>query len=286
MAKVEHTQTSEVPKPRARTDAGAMKVSEDTKLDFRDVLIRPRRSTLRSRSEVSLDCTYTFKHSGQARARASTISVLSLDQRSRPSQVWKGVPVIAANMDTTGTFEMAEALASKGAITALHKHYTIDEWRTWLATDAAASAAPFVAVSSGSSEADLAKLQTLLELDERLRFICLDVANGYSEAFVQCVRAVRAAHPKHTLMAGNVVTMEMTEELLLSGADIVKVSCRVDHPMHPQDCGSGRAMATTAHAHRGWGWKGGDHAHTMRARLITPACRRWASAQARCARRV
>ena len=225
-----------------------MKVSEDTKLDFRDVLIRPRRSTLRSRSEVSLDCTYTFKHSGQ---------------------VWKGVPVIAANMDTTGTFEIAEALASKGAITALHKHYTVDEWRAWLATDAAASAAPFVAVSSGSSEADLVKLKTLLELDDRLRFICLDVANGYSEAFVQCVRAVRAAHPKHTLMAGNVVTMEMTEELLLSGADIVKVSCRVGVPMHPLDRGSGRAIATT----------------TTTARLIAPACCRWASAQARCARR-
>ena len=104
----------------------------------------------------------------------------------------------------------------------MRKHYTVDEWRAWLASDAAAAVAPFIAVSSGSSEADLAKLKTVLELDARLRFICLDVANGYSEAFVQCVRAVRAAHPAHTLMAGNVVTMEMTEELLLSGADIVK----------------------------------------------------------------
>jgi len=179
-----------------------MKVLQDTKLDFKDVLIRPKRSTLRSRSEVVLDTTFTFKHS---------------------RQTWVGVPVIAANMDSTGTFEMAMALAQSKCVTALHKHYTIEQWAAWLRSEAAAAAIPYVAVSAGSSDADLAKLEEILKLHEGLRFICLDVANGYSESFVHCVRRVRAKHPQHTLMAGNVVTQEMTEELILSGADVVKV---------------------------------------------------------------
>ena len=162
-----------------------MKVLQDTKLDFKDVLIRPKRSTLRSRSEVALDTTFTFKHS---------------------RQTWTGVPVIAANMDSTGTFEMAEALARTKCVTALHKHYSIEQWGAWLASPGAAAAIPFIAVSAGSSDADLVKLEEILKLHEGLRMICLDVANGYSESFVQCVRRVRAKHPQHTLMAGNVVT--------------------------------------------------------------------------------
>ena len=83
-----------------------MRIDNDVKLDFNDVLIRPKRSTLTSRKNVDLERTFTFMHSGRT---------------------WTGVPVVAANMDTTGTFEMARALAEHRMITALHKHYSVEE---------------------------------------------------------------------------------------------------------------------------------------------------------------
>lgn len=80
-----------------------------------------------------------------------------------------------------------------------------------------------MAVSSGASETDFAKLKEILNTIPEVGYICLDVANGYSQLFVDCVRQVREAFPKQTIIAGNVVTGEMVEELLLEGADIVKV---------------------------------------------------------------
>eukprot|EP00316_Scyphosphaera_apsteinii_P002014 CAMPEP_0119346060 /NCGR_PEP_ID=MMETSP1333-20130426/107809_1 /TAXON_ID=418940 /ORGANISM="Scyphosphaera apsteinii, Strain RCC1455" /LENGTH=297 /DNA_ID=CAMNT_0007358555 /DNA_START=180 /DNA_END=1073 /DNA_ORIENTATION=+ len=127
-------------------------------------------------------------------------------------------------MDTTGTFEMATKLAEHHMMTAMHKHYTVAEWRCWLDCGAEKHpAAPYVAVSAGSGDDDLKRLMEILDLSDELQFICLDVANGYSQHFVDCVRRVRERCPRHTIMAGNVVTQEMTEELILSGADIVKV---------------------------------------------------------------
>ena len=178
-----------------------MRIEEDLKLGFKDVLIRPKRSTLKSRSEVELERTYTFKHSGLS---------------------WSGVPVIAANMDTVGTFTMAEALASFHVLTAVHKHYSVEQWQAFIqrVTPAVLS---HVMVSSGTSEADFSKLTAILALTPQLNFICIDVANGYSEHFVEFLQRVRAAYPTKTICAGNVVTGEMVEELILSGADIVKV---------------------------------------------------------------
>jgi len=177
-------------------------VLTEIKLDFKDVLFRPKRSTLRSRSEVSLERAFTFKNS---------------------KRTWAGVPVVAANMDTTGTFEMAEALTKHKMLVAIHKHYSVEQWRAWIGSEAGKAALPYVSVSSGSSEADINRLAEVLALSDELQFICLDVANGYSESFVECVRRVRQQFPSHTIFAGNVVTQEMTEELLLSGADVVKV---------------------------------------------------------------
>lgn len=176
------------------------KIQEEVKLDFKDVLIRPKRSTLKSRSQVSLERTIRMKHSG----------------RDLPC-----VPIIAANMDTVGTFEMAVALSKHKMLTAVHKHYSVEQWKAFV--DANAEVVPFLAVSSGISEDDFAKLGTIIAQCPSLATICLDVANGYSEHFVNFVRKVRATFPGHTIIAGNVVTGEMVEELILSGADIVKV---------------------------------------------------------------
>lgn len=178
-----------------------MRIEEDLKLGFKDVLIRPKRSTLKSRSEVELERTYTFKHSGLN---------------------WTGVPIIAANMDTVGTFTMAEALASFNVLTAVHKHYSVDAWQAFIQR-VSPTVLRHVMVSSGTSESDFTKLGAILALTPQLNFICIDVANGYSEHFVEFLQRVRESFPGKTICAGNVVTGEMVEELILSGADIVKV---------------------------------------------------------------
>lgn len=178
-----------------------MRIEEDLKLGFKDVLIRPKRSTLKSRSDVELERQFTFLHAGCD---------------------WSGVPIIAANMDTVGTFHMAEALASFDVLTAVHKHYSLEQW-TEFVQRSSASVLRHVMVSTGTSEADFIKLKDILALSSELKFICIDVANGYSEHFVTFLQKVREACPDKVICAGNVVTGEMVEELILSGADIVKV---------------------------------------------------------------
>lgn len=178
-----------------------MRIENDIKLDFKDVLIRPKRSTLTSRREVDLNRTYTFRNSGR---------------------LFSGTPVVAANMDTVGTFAMASALARVRAVTALHKHYRADDIVTFFEKEAAA--APFALVSTGITDADYTHLRALFDREpvRQAMGICIDVANGYTQSFVDYVRKVRAEFPETTIVAGNVVTGEMVEELILSGADIVK----------------------------------------------------------------
>ena len=67
-----------------------MRIETEIKLGFKDVMFRPKRSTLTSRSEVSLERTFRMLHT---------------------DQTWTGVPIMPANMDTTGTFEIATVLA-------------------------------------------------------------------------------------------------------------------------------------------------------------------------------
>lgn len=177
-----------------------MFVENDLKLGFGDVLIRPKRSNLKSRAEVDVRRTFRFMHS---------------------KREWTGVPVIASNMDTTGTFEIAQVLARNGMLTAIHKHYALEEWDEFLTANG--DIHPNIMVSTGSSDADFERLSRIIERHEKLEFICIDVANGYAESFVEYVARVRDAFPEKTIVAGNVVTGEMVEELLLSGADIVKV---------------------------------------------------------------
>lgn len=176
------------------------RIESDIKLDFKDVLVRPKRSTLRSRSEVDMTREFIFRNS---------------------KQQYNGVPVIAANMDTTGTFEMAVALSKHCLFTAIHKHYTVEDWERFSKENP--DCLKYVAVSCGTGDADYTKAKQILESIPQIIYICLDVANGYSEHFVSFLRQVRADYPKITIMAGNVVTGEMVEELILSGADIIKV---------------------------------------------------------------
>lgn len=178
-----------------------MRIEEDLKLGFKDVLIRPKRSVLKSRSEVNLERSFTFRHS---------------------SHTWSGTPIVAANMDTVGTFRMAEILAPMGLLTAVHKHYTVEQWANFVAR-VPETVLQHVMISSGISDADFEKMKAIQALSSALKFICIDVANGYSEHFVAFVKKARETFPDQVICAGNVVTGEMVEELILSGADIVKV---------------------------------------------------------------
>ncbi len=174
-----------------------MRIETDPKLDFKDVLIRPKRSTLNSRNEVDIQRSFRFYHTGAE---------------------WKGFPLIAANMDVTGTLAMARALGRHGALTALHKHYPENELVDFFCGDDGAHAF----YSLGTTAADLEKLAAV-KIRATVTKICLDVANGYSEKFLEIVKRVRDENPKAIIMAGNVVTGDMTEALIFAGADIVKI---------------------------------------------------------------
>ena len=174
-----------------------MRIETDVKLDFKDVLIRPKRSTLNSRNEVDIERSFRFYHTGSD---------------------WKGFPLIAANMDVTGTLAMARALGRHHAMTALHKHYPESALVEFFASPEGEHAF----YSLGTTAADLEKLAAVQKRTP-VRMICLDVANGYSEKFLETVKLVRDANPKSVIMAGNVVTGDMTEALILAGADVVKI---------------------------------------------------------------
>ena len=185
-----------------------MRIESDLKLDFSDVLIRPKRSTLASRSEVSLEREFTFRNS---------------------KETYKGIPVMAANMDGVGTFTIAEVLAQYGMFTCLVKHYSVEDLQEWIFTLGFNKQNNW-AYSLGITQADLEKFDKVYELtkdqdgvNRSIKFVCIDVANGYSERFVDFVWKFRDKYPNLTVIAGNVVTGEMTEELILNGVDIVKV---------------------------------------------------------------
>lgn len=178
-----------------------MRIETDLKLGFKDVMIRPKRSTLKSRAEVSLEREFKFLHS---------------------TTKWNGIPIMAANMDTVGTFEMASELARHNLFTAIHKHYSVSEWSKFL-ENVAPDFYDYIGVSTGTGKNDFKKVIEIVTANPLLKFICIDVANGYSEHFVNFLKQTRKQFPDKVIIAGNVVTGEMVEELLLAGADIIKV---------------------------------------------------------------
>ena len=176
-----------------------MRIEEEIKLDYSDVLFRPKRSTLKSRKEVDLNRTYKFKHSNRE---------------------WTGVPIIASNMDGVGELGIAKNLSKYSIITSLTKQHNIDSINSFKEIKDIYN---YVAISCGTSNDSYDRLNAIVSQHTYIQFICIDVANGYSENFSNFVSAVRERYPSKTIIAGNVVTADMTQELILSGADIVKV---------------------------------------------------------------
>jgi GMP reductase len=172
-----------------------MKILDDVKLDFSDVLLLPKRNQYSSRSQVSLERTLKFKYS---------------------TYTWTGIPLIVSNMDTTGTIEMAKELQNHKVITCLHKYYTWKDIPTDLNKE-------YYAVSSGIKDTDLENLDEIIKnIDPKI--ICLDVANGYMSAFIEKCRSVRNKYPEKIIIAGNICTSEGVLDLVMNGmVDIVKV---------------------------------------------------------------
>ena len=177
-----------------------MKIETTPQLDFHNVLIRPKRTTISSRSQVNLEREITFPH--------STLR-------------WKGVPIIAANMDTTGTFEVYDELVKHKMITCFNKFYNLQNYqdkisKTGLNPD-------YFMISTGINEENVYKLRQIVEATN-CKWICVDVANGYMEQVVHFCKKLRATFPDKIIVAGNVATREMVEELIINGkVDVVKV---------------------------------------------------------------
>ena len=202
-----------------------MRIEEDMKLDYKDVLIRPKRSTLGSRKEVDLERGFTFRNYKPYVATDVLPDGYPVVQKQE--RHYRGTPIMASNMDGVGTFEMADVLATGGIFTCLVKTYSVNELVGYFDQDDRShdpARTEYVAMSIGITDADHAKFRDVYEqTGSRLKYVCIDVANGYSERFAQFVKEFRNQYPNIVIIAGNVVTGEMTEELILSGADIVKV---------------------------------------------------------------
>ncbi len=180
-----------------------MQIEQGIKLDFDSVLIKPKRSKLTSRKDVDLIRTFKFHNSGN---------------------VWEGVPIMASNMDGVGTFAMAKVLQDHKMITVIRKHYTLDDWKQL----SSGIKMKYVAVCTGTgfiwdeNAQDFATMKSVLESFPDIKFICVDVANGYHENYGDFIARLRDMYMDKTIIAGNVITAEMTEELIIRGADVVK----------------------------------------------------------------
>ena len=180
-----------------------MRIEQDIKLDYKDVLFKPKRSKLESRRDVDLTRTFKFHNSGNE---------------------WTGVPVMASNMDGVGTFAMAKVLQDHKMITVMRKHYTVDDWTK----NAKGVKMKYLSVCTGTGiiwdpdAPDYATMKAVLAMYPDIKFITVDVANANHENYADFISRVRDEYPDKTIIAGNVISAEMTEELIIKGADIVK----------------------------------------------------------------
>ena len=180
-----------------------MRIEQDIKLDYKDVLFKPKRSKLESRRDVDLTRTIKFHNSGNE---------------------WTGVPIMSSNMDGVGTFAMAKVLQDHKMITVMRKHYSVDDWTK----NAKGVKMKYLSVCTGTGviwdpdARDFATMKAVLAMYPDIKFITVDVANAYHENYADFIARLRDQYPDKTIIAGNVISAEMTEELIIKGADIVK----------------------------------------------------------------
>jgi GMP reductase len=182
-----------------------MRLDNEVKLDYKDVLLKPKRSTLSSRRDVEMTRSFTFRNS---------------------KETYECCPIVASNMDGVGTFSMAKVIQEYKMMTTITKTTTINQWREAVGNGIKLK---YVSVCTGTGKLwdkdaeDYSTMQQVLNSFPDVKFITIDVANGYHTNFSSFIARVREEYPDKTIIAGNVVTAEMTEELIIQGADIVKV---------------------------------------------------------------
>ena len=191
-----------------------MRLEDDIKLDYSDVLIRPKRSTLGSRKMVRVERKFKFRN-----YKSKDLTV----EQIRDEYNYEGVPIMASNMDGVGTFEMADVLARQHIFTCLVKTYSATQLVEFFDDPDKPQRVANVAYSMGITDADHDKWRLVYEQAPDIKYVCIDVANGYSERFLEYVKQFRELYPHIVIIAGNVVTADQTQELILNGADIVKV---------------------------------------------------------------
>jgi GMP reductase len=182
-----------------------MRIDYNIHLDYSDVLLKPKRSTLSSRRDVDIYREFKFRNSGKS---------------------LRYTPIMASNMDGVGTFSMAKVLQEFKMMTVIRKHYTYDEWKSAVADGLRLK---YVSVCTGTgaiwdeNSSDYQTMKRVLQSFPDIPFITIDVANAYHEQFVDFVQRIRSEYPDKVIIAGNVVSPEMTEELIINGADVVKI---------------------------------------------------------------
>ena len=182
-----------------------MRINYDNKLNFEDVLLQPKRSTLTSRKDVDMTRKFTFRNSGK---------------------VMNFTPIFASNMDGVGTFSMAKVLQEYKMMTVITKSTTLNQWRSAVGEGLKLQ---YVSVCTGTNKMwdpeaeDYLTMQNVLKSYPDIKMITIDVANAYHQNMVGFVEQVREEYPDKVIVAGNVVTPEMTEELIIAGADVVKI---------------------------------------------------------------
>lgn len=182
-----------------------MRINYEAKLNFEDVLLQPKRSTLTSRKDVDMTRKFTFRNSGK---------------------VMNFTPIFASNMDGVGTFSMAKVLQEHKMMTVITKSTSVDQWRQAVGSGLRLQS---VSVSVGTNKMwdpdamDYKNMQDVLSSFPDVKMITVDVANAYHQNFVDFIKKVREEYPEKVIVAGNVVTPEMVEELIINGADMVKI---------------------------------------------------------------
>jgi GMP reductase len=182
-----------------------MRIDYNIHLDYSDVLLKPKRSTLSSRRDVDIYREFKFRNSGKS---------------------LRYTPIMASNMDGVGTFSMAKVLQEFKMMTVIRKHYTYDEWKSAVGNGLRLK---YVSVCTGTgaiwdeNSSDYQTMKRVLQSFPDIPFITIDVANAYHEQFVDFVQRIRSEYPDKVIIAGNVVSPEMTEELIINGADVVKI---------------------------------------------------------------
>ena len=182
-----------------------MRINFEKKLNFEDVLLEPKRSTLSSRRDVDMTRKFTFRNSGK---------------------VVQCLPIFASNMDGVGTISMAREMQKHKMMTVITKSTTLEQWQAAAGSGVRMQS---VSVCTGTNvmwdpdAPDYKNMQEVLKMFPDVKMITIDVANAYHQNFVNFIAKVRDEYPDKIIIAGNVVTPEMVEELIINGADVVKI---------------------------------------------------------------